>query len=358
MSVSNATVELLFKARNLAAGAVSGLESSLKGVGDAGVTAGKKIGGAFNSLGGAIANGLGNATETLASGGGLVEASAGLGIYMAGQVVENMAGGLLEKLAGSSLIATITAPLTAIGTAAGGLISAAVPVGMAALPVLLVAALVAVVAVLIANPEIRGKVIAFATGLVDTIVKGVGTLVGMLPPLLGKAVELALKAVIELAKLYVKIFTTLWLDIPLKLIGLGASIVQTIVKGLVGLPGAIANAIRNAFASLKIDVGPFHITGRGVTVDLPKIDVPSIGLPSFAVGTRRVPADMVANIHKGEMIIPADIAGRMRGDRGGGGSPGDSGYVAVAISRRDLARMVDGELYFRVQRAAASLDRS
>lgn len=357
MSVSEATVSLLFKARNLADAAVNDLAGGLKGIGDAGVGAAKKVGGAFSSLGGALANGLGNATETLAGGGGLIEASAGLGIYMAGQVVENMAGGLLEKLAGSTLIATITAPLSAIGTAAGGLIAAAVPIGMAALPALLIAALVAVVAVLIANPEIRGRVISFATGLVDTIVKGVGKLVSLLPPLLGKAVELALKAVIELAKLHVKIFTTLWLDIPKALIGLGAGIVRTIVNGLAGLPGAISRAIGNAFRSLKIDVGPFHITGRGVTVDLPKIDVPNIGLPSFAVGSLKVPADMIASIHKGEMIVPADIAARMRGERG---SPSgrDSGYVAVAVSVKDLARAIDGQLYLRLQRAAASTDRA
>lgn len=357
MAVSEATVALTFKARNLADAAVKDLAGGLDRVRDAGVGAARKVGGAFNSLGGAIANGLGNATETLASGGGLVEASAGLGIYMAGQVVENMAGGLLEKLAGSTLIATLTAPLAGLGTAAGGLIAAAVPIGMAALPALLIAALVAVVAVLIANPEIRGRVISFASGIVDTIVKGVGTLVGMLPGVLGKAVELALKAVIELAKLYVKIFTTLWIDIPKALIGLGASIVQTLIRGLASLPGKLADTIAAAFRSLDFQVGPFHITGRGITVDLPKIDVPNIGLPSFAVGSLKVPSDMIATIHKGEMIIPADIASRMRGERGTP-SGRDSGYVAVAVSRRDLARALDGELYLRLQRAAASTDRA
>lgn len=357
MAVSEATIALTFKARNLADAAIKDVSAGLNSVKTTGVSAAKGVVGAFSGLGTQLSIGLGMATETLAQGGGLLQASAQLGVFMAGNLAENLAGGLIEKIASSGLIATITAPLAGLGSTAGGLIAAAIPVGMAALPVLLVAALVAVVAVLVANPEIRGKVIAFASGIVTTIVDGVGKLVGMLPPLLGKAVELALKAVVELAKLYVKIFTTLWIDIPKNLIGLGADIVRTIVRGLVGLPGAIANAIRNAFASLRIDVGPFHITGRGITVDLPKIDVPQIGLPSFAVGSLKVPADMLATIHKGEMIIPADIASRMRGERGAP-TGRDSGYVAVAISKRDLARAIDGELYLRLQRAAASLDRA
>lgn len=41
-------------------------------------------------------------------------------------------------------------------------------------------------------------------------------------------------------------------------------------------------------------------------------------LPSFAVGTSRVPRDMVAQIHEGEAIIPARQAEAMR--RGGGGT--------------------------------------
>lgn len=41
-------------------------------------------------------------------------------------------------------------------------------------------------------------------------------------------------------------------------------------------------------------------------------------LPSFAVGTSRVPHDMVAQIHKDEMIIPARQADAMRSGKGGG----------------------------------------
>jgi hypothetical protein len=43
-------------------------------------------------------------------------------------------------------------------------------------------------------------------------------------------------------------------------------------------------------------------------------------LPSFAVGSYNVPRDMTANIHKGEMIIPAAQAERLRSGGMGGGN--------------------------------------
>lgn len=87
--------------------------------------------------------------------------------------------------------------------------------------------------------------------------------------------------------------------------------VNGFIGGLASLPGKLFNAIRNAFANLHIDIGPFHISASGVTIDLPHID-----LPHFATGAWKLPADMMAVVHKGEMIIPADIAARLRGEQG------------------------------------------
>lgn len=65
-------------------------------------------------------------------------------------------------------------------------------------------------------------------------------------------------------------------------------------------------------------------------------------LPSFAVGTDFVPRDMTANIHKGEMIIPAKEAANMR--RGGGGTVVNQtlniGMGVNAAARQELARML------------------
>jgi tape measure domain-containing protein len=95
-------------------------------------------------------------------------------------------------------------------------------------------------------------------------------------------------------------------------ITLGGRIVKGVVDGLASLPGKIWNAVTQAFRSLKIDIGPFHITANGITVDLPK----------FATGSWSVPNTGPAIVHQGEMIIPADVANRLRkfGGQVGGGS--------------------------------------
>jgi len=69
------------------------------------------------------------------------------------------------------------------------------------------------------------------------------------------------------------------------------------------------------------------------------------GLPSFAVGTPRVPHDMVARIHKDEMIVPAREADGLR--RGGGGgvtqvfniSAAGADRAAIAELKRALVDM-------------------
>lgn len=44
------------------------------------------------------------------------------------------------------------------------------------------------------------------------------------------------------------------------------------------------------------------------------------GITPFAVGTNNVPKDMIAQVHKGEMIVPAYDAQKMRNGGGGGGN--------------------------------------
>lgn len=72
-------------------------------------------------------------------------------------------------------------------------------------------------------------------------------------------------------------------------------------------------------------------------------------LSSFAVGTNYVPHDMVANIHKGEMIVPSGVASEIRSG-GGGGAPTVNMHVSTIDStsfvghlskvKRELATMV------------------
>lgn len=44
-------------------------------------------------------------------------------------------------------------------------------------------------------------------------------------------------------------------------------------------------------------------------------------IPSFAVGAWSLPTDMIAQVHKGEMIVPAGPAGALRAAMGGGPAP-------------------------------------
>jgi hypothetical protein len=74
-------------------------------------------------------------------------------------------------------------------------------------------------------------------------------------------------------------------------------------------------------------------------------------LPSFAVGAWELPSDMVARVHKGEMIVPAEQAEQMR--QGGGMSGGDIDRLvaklvphlkAVANASRATQRNIDNRL--------------
>ena len=109
-----------------------------------------------------------------------------------------------------------------------------------------------------------------------------------------------------------------------KLLKAAGDIAGNFVRGFIdfmkSLPGKVADVIRKAFAGLRIDIGPFHISANGVSIDLPDIK-----LPGFATGSWNVPNTGPALIHKGEMVIPADLAARLRGGQGMGNPRG--GYT-------------------------------
>src|SRR5262245_8073489 len=255
------------KARDLASATIGKVGDTVGGLADTATRTAGRIGSAFAGVGSSLAVGLGSAVDTLSTGGDLTSALVTLGGFMAGELTENFAGTLLERLAGSGIIAAITAPLAALGTAAGGLISAAIPIGMAALPFLIIGAIVAVIAVLIANPDIRNKVIGFAQGLVSTLVDAISGFLAILPKVTGDAFAAAWSFVIDSVLPFVLSIVELILTLPLRIAGLGLELVQTIIGGLSSLPGKIADTIASAFRGLKIDIGPFHIDASGVRID-------------------------------------------------------------------------------------------
>jgi hypothetical protein len=354
VAASQATVDLIFQATNLAGGAVGELGKSIGKLGDTATAAAGKVGRAFEGTGRSLSVGLGAAVDGLVTGGGIGQAMMTLGGFMAGELTENFGGQLIERLASSSLISTITAPIAALGSAIGSIVAAAIPIGMALLPFLLIGALVAAVAVLVANPEIRGRVVAFVQGLVATLIGVLSNLLGALPHVIGAAFTAAWTLVLAGVKAYLELMVAVWVTLPSRLIGLGADIVRTIINGLSGLPGALGDAIAGAFRSLSVDVGPFHLHGGSFSFDAPDLS----GLvPHFAVGTPYVPRDMLAVVHRGEAIIPA-----RRNPYSGGGSadaaPGQAGGLRIeGVTQRQLEDMADRGLYFRLRRSAPSIAR-
>jgi hypothetical protein len=345
MSDHDAVLNLIFRAQNLAEGAVEDLKTGLDTVVTHASSVAGKISGAFSRLGPGMTQALGQSVEQLASGGSLGPVLAGAGAMMAGEVAMEFGAEMLSALAGP-IITTIAPALAGLGTAAGGIIAAAIPLAMAALPFLLIGALVAAVGVLIVNQEIRNKVIGFVGGLVGTLTAALGKALAVLPAVIGAAFGAAWKFIVTGVAPFIAQMVTLWLTLPFRLAGLGLSILQTIVGGLAGLPGRVAAIVGDAFRSLKIDIGPFHISGGGVTIDLPKIDIPHFagGVTNFAGGLARVGelGPELVRLPGGSDVLPTGA---------GTGSAAGAGVRLVGVSEADILDMVDRGLYFRLRRA-------
>lgn len=348
MAVSEATLQLTYRARNLAADATKQLAGQVAGIADTATRTASRVAGAFAGMGSRVANSIGMVTETLASGGSLTQGLTAAGVFMAGQLAESFGEQAIEKFGSSALLATVTAPLTALGTAAGGLISAAIPIGMAALPFLIVGAIIAVIAVLIANPDIRNKVIAFVGGLVDTLLKALSSALAVLPEVLGGLFSAAWSFIVDGVVPFIAQLVELWLTLPLRLASLGLDILHTIIDGLAGLPGAVADVIGNAFRSLKLDIGPFHISGGGVTIDLPKIDVPHFagGVTGFRGGLALVGerGPELVRLPHGSDVIPNH---RLAAQRAGSAQ----GVYLEGVTEAELDRIIDRAILVRVRRA-------
>lgn len=233
----------------MADAALGSVSDSIEAVGR---TAGR-IGSALEGMGRSAAVGLGMAAETLLQGGSLGDAAVQLGIHMASELTETFGEQAITRFTSSSLLAAITAPLAAVGSSIGGIIAAAIPVGMALLPVILIGAIVAAIAVLIFNEDIRNKVFGFIGG----VLRWIGDALG------------------KLGQVFADALTAVWTFISRDVPQLGGKIVGGIIDGLASLPGKLASAVWNAIRSvLPINIGPIHITEAGITLDpitLPKI---------------------------------------------------------------------------------------
>lgn len=348
MSDREETLTLVLNAKNLAGQAFTGVTDGFGKIVSGAEGAARKIGQGFENATNAVSNAFGNLTENILQGGDLGSSFLMLGAYLAGQLAEGLIGQMLEKLAGTTIVEAIAGSLATLGSTIGGVITAAIPVGMALWPVLLVGAIAAGVAFLIANPDVRQKVLDFAGGLVSGIIHGLAALPGLLLSFFGNLL-------VTVGGLWLNAVTTivgLWLSLPGKLVGLGASIVDTIAQGLASLPGRVADIIRDAFANLHIDVGPFHITGRGITIDLPHIDVPNISLPHFAAGgvVTRPTLAVLGEGGEREYVIPESKLGRA-------GVSGSPVVIQLQVAQRVIAELVDEHLAYLLGDAVPTAQR-
>jgi len=175
---------------------------------------------------------------------------------------------------------------------------------------------------------LQAKVVDFFAGIIKTVVAAIGTFVAdVVREMLtwpGKIVGLVTSIPDQFAGIARTVKTgietlvgdvvSFFLSIPGKIVSVGGAIVRGLIDGLASFPGELLRVIGDAFRNLRIDIGPFHISASGVTIDLP-----TINLPSLAVGTEYVPENMLAFLHRGEMVVPAHQAAALRA--GGGRTP-------------------------------------
>jgi hypothetical protein len=117
-----------------------------------------------------------------------------------------------------------------------------------------------------------------------------------------------------------------------------------------------ADSILQAF-TLQLKTATINRQLEGIVRDIQALG----GVPQFAKGTSNVPTDMLANIHKGEGIIPSSFMDSVRkgdiaisGNKGAGQSNRNT-YITVNVegnvrSDKELAKVIYDEIYVQTKR--------
>jgi phage-related protein len=307
--------------------AFTGLQTSVK-------TESDRIGAHFDNVGDRIArrfqkkdiktlgSSIYSSFMTLFTGGSLADVAGQAGVLMGVSMATQLTVAMAERVAGSAAVQALLAALAPIGaalvTAAGTIgtaVGTAIPtlaaIALAIWPAILVAAIVVGLVYLATHPEVREKIIQFGRDIVAKIQAGLAKLGDMLVGLFRDAF-----AAVEQ-----------WVRAS----------VQRIIDDIMGIVRAVKEALSwlpKLTTGAKLDPNtllPVPQNAEGGWVGLSGRQLVSVG--------ERGP----------EYITPNHELGGM-----GTQFQGSPDYVAVAVSKRDLARMIDEQLYFKLRRAATT----
>lgn len=119
--------------------------------------------------------------------------------------------------------------------------------------------------------------------------------------------------------------------------GAAASSAETIAGVLHSIAASAAETFAGIFGFLSPVMGP----GAAVPAAAGEAAVLAVaaGVPSMAVGAWSLPSDLIAQVHRGEMIVPAAPAAAMRSALSGGQSAG--GAVHVYVTHAPVINAVD-----------------
>jgi hypothetical protein len=111
----------------------------------------------------------------------------------------------------------------------------------------------------------------------------------------------------------------------------------TMTEGALTALAEIKTAAAVAFANAYASECAVPVIGPGLAPEVAAaasaaVMASAASLPGLAVGAWDVPQDMVAQIHQGEMVVPATFAQGMRSSAAGGGGGGGGGSVALNVS--------------------------
>lgn len=205
---STAELTLILKAKNTADAATSPVTLALEGISRQAGQVRDDLG----RVGPSLSAGVGNLTENLLTGQDFGQAATNLGAFLAGETVQEFGAQLVAKMAGSTVVEAVSGVMATFGSTIGGLIAAAIPVGMALWPALLVGAIVAGVVFLINNPELVATIADLAGRFVHGLLDGVAALPGLMLGVFGNIASGLITASIAIAGTFVNF----WLGLPLR----------------------------------------------------------------------------------------------------------------------------------------------